>query len=87
MLVGRTLKYFLLQEDARTYASNLIYGVRLQVNVGDWLKYLSVRCSMIFVSDGHVREGDLNFNFSIAPMKLNYGDIFFFPNKLKFDDS
>ena len=28
-----------------------------------------------------------NFNFSIASIRLKYGDIFSFPNKLKFDDS
>ena len=36
---------------------------------------------------GHFRESDLNFNFSIASIKSNYGEIFSFPNKLKFDDS
>ena len=35
--------------------------------------------------DGHFREGGLCFNFSIASIKLNHGDIFSFPNKLKFD--
>ena len=35
---------------------------------------------MSFMSDGQFREGGLNFNFSIASMKLNYGDIFSFPN-------
>ena len=39
------------------------------------------------MSDGIFRGGNLNFNFSIASIKSNYGDIFFFPNKLKFDDS
>ena len=29
----------------------------------------------------------MNFNFSIASRKSNYGDIFFFANKIKFDDS
>ena len=28
---------FALQQDARTYAGNLIYGARLEVNVGDIL--------------------------------------------------
>ena len=42
---------------------------------------------MSFVSNGHCREGSLNFNFFIASVKLNYGYIFFFPNKRKFDDS
>ena len=45
------------------------------------LKYMSC------VSDGNLREGSVNFNFSIASIKLKYGDIFYFPNKLKFDDS
>ena len=40
-----------------------------------------------FVANGHFREGSLNFNFSIASIKSNYGDMFSFPNKLKFDDS
>ena len=39
------------------------------------------------MSDGNFKGGNLNFNFSIASIKSNYGDIFFFPNKLKFDDS
>ena len=42
---------------------------------------------MSLVSDGHLREGRLNFNCSIASIKSNYGDMFYFPNKLKFDDS
>ena len=42
---------------------------------------------MGFVSDGHFREGSLNFGFSIAPIKPYYGVIFSFPNKFKFDDS
>ena len=42
---------------------------------------------MSFVSDGHFREGSLSFNFSIASIKSNYGDIFSLPSKLKFDDS
>ena len=40
-----------------------------------------------FVSDGHFREGSLKFNFSIASINSDYGDIFSFLNKLKFDDS
>ena len=39
------------------------------------------------MSDGHFREGSLDLNFSVAPINLEYGDIFSFPNKLKFDDS
>ena len=42
---------------------------------------------MSLVSDRHFREGSLNFNFSIASINSNYGDIFSSPNKLKFDDS
>ena len=42
---------------------------------------------MSFMSDGYFREASLDFNFSIASTKLNYGDTFSFPNKLKFDDS
>ena len=35
-----------LQQDVRTYAGNLIYGVRLQVNMGDRLaKKISLICS------------------------------------------
>ena len=41
---------------------------------------------MNFVSDGGFWEGGLNFNFSVASMKLNYDDMFSFPSKLKFDD-
>ena len=44
------------------------------------LKYMS------FVLDKHFGEVGLNFNFSIASIKSNYGDIFSFPNKLEFDD-
>ena len=33
---------------------------------------------MNFDSDGRFRKGDLNFNFSIASMKLNYAAIFSF---------
>ena len=87
-----------LQQDVRTYAGSLIDGVRLQVNVWDkWLeKSFSalLHCSekknlkkMSLVLDGHFREGGLNFNCSIASIKSNYGDIFYFRNKLKFDDS
>ena len=85
-----------LQQDVRTYAGNLIYGVRLQVNVGDRFKKsfsALLHCSekklkkTSFMSDGHVREGSLNFNVSIMSIKSNSGDIFSFPNKLKFDDS
>ena len=39
------------------------------------------------MSDGHFREDSLNFNFSIASIKSNYGNIFSILNKLKFDDS
>ena len=42
---------------------------------------------MSFMSDEYFREASLDFNFSIASIKLNYGDAFSFPNKLKFDDS
>ena len=42
---------------------------------------------MSFVSFVHLRVGSLNFNFPIASIKSNYGDIFSFPNKLKFDES
>ena len=42
---------------------------------------------MSFVLDGYFRESNLNFNFSIAWIKSSYGNIFSFPNKLKFDDS
>ena len=85
-----------LQQDVRKYAGNLIYGVRLQVNVMweiDWLKIsLSalLHCSgkkKSFMSDGHFRESSLNFNFSIASTKSNYDNISSFLNKLKFDDS
>ena len=55
---------YAFQQDVRAYADNLIYGVRLQMDVGD---------------------GALNFEFSIVPMKLNYGDIISFPNKFKFE--
>ena len=63
----------------------------------DWLKKsfkALMHCSakklekISFVMDGYFRKGSLNFNFSIAPIKSNYGDIIFsFPNKLKLDDS
>ena len=63
-----------------------------------WLKKYfsaSLHCSekkkrlkkISFVLDGHFREGSLNFNFFILSIKSNYGNIFSFPNKLKFDDS
>ena len=42
---------------------------------------------MNFLSDGHFREGSLNFIFFMASMKLNYGGIFPLPSKLKFDDN
>ena len=63
----------------------------------DWLKKSFIallHCSekkklkkMSFGLDGHFREGSLNFDFSAASIKSNYGDIFFFPNELKFDNS
>ena len=84
------------QQDVRTYAGNLIYGVRLQVNVGDKLAKKIFQCvaalfwkklkKTSFVSDGHFREWNLNFSFFIASLKSNYGEIYFLPNKLKFDD-
>ena len=86
-----------LQQDVRTYTGNLIYDVRLQLNLKDRLakknfQYIAALFSkklkkMSFVSDRHFRKGSVNFNFSIASMKSNYGDIFSFPTKLKFDDS
>ena len=39
------------------------------------------------MSGGHFREGDLNFDFSVASVNLNYGEIFSFPSNLEFDDS
>ena len=40
-----------------------------------------------FVSDGYFRESNLNFFFFfIASVKSNYGEIFLFPNMLKYDD-
>ena len=64
-----------LQQDIRTFVDILIYGVRLQVNVGDRLAKKIFQCiaayekkpkKMGFVSDVHFREDSLNFNFSIA---------------------
>ena len=37
------------------------------------------------MSDGHFWEVCLNFKFSTASLNLNYGGIFSFLNKLKFD--
>ena len=34
--------YLALQQDVRAYAGNLIYGVRLQVNLGDRLAKLNL---------------------------------------------
>ena len=31
------MKFIALQQEVRTYPNNLIYGVRLQEKVGDWL--------------------------------------------------
>ena len=39
------------------------------------------------MSGGHFREGHLNFDFSVASVNLNYGEIFCFPSNLEFDDS
>ena len=33
-----------------------------------------------FVSDGHFREGSLNFNLSLTSIKSHHGDIISFPN-------
>ena len=86
-----------LEQDVRTCAGNLTYGVRLQVNVGDRLAKNVFRCvvalfkknlkKMRFVQEKHFRKGSPNFNFSIASINSNYGGIFSLPNKLKFDDS
>ena len=64
------------QQDICTYAGKLIHGVRLQVNVGDKLAkkifqhvpalFLKKLKKLSFVSDEHFREGNLNFDFSIA---------------------
>ena len=81
---------FAFQKDVHTYAVNSIYGVRLQFIVGDRLAKKSSSTLLYCLEknvDGHVREEGLNFNFSIQSIKLNYGDIFSFPNKLKFDYS
>ena len=71
------------QQGLHTNAGNLIYGVRLQVNVGDSLakKKFSVRyCialkkklkKMSFVSGGHFREGKPQFQvfYSVNKVKL-----------------
>ena len=43
---------------------------------------------MSSVSNENFKEGSLNFNLSIASVKLNYdGDIFSLLNKLKFNKS
>ena len=65
---------FTLEQDVCTYVGDSIYGVRLQVNVGDSQakKNLSVHCCIVFkkklkkitfVSDRHCREGGLNLVF------------------------
>ena len=75
-----------LHQEKRTYAGNLIYGARLRVNVGDRLAKKIFPCvatlfwkrlnKMCFVSYGHCTEGSMNFNFSIASIKSNYGNLF-----------
>ena len=79
-----------LQQDVPTCSGNLIYGVRLQLNVGDRLAKKIMRCCIVlkinlkkvsFVPDGHFREDSLNFNFSITSNKPNYGDMFFLPKQ------
>ena len=79
------------------YAGNLIYGVRLLVNVrGTLAKKSSVCCCIVlkkklkklsFLSDRCFGEGSPNFNFSLASINSNYGDIFPSPNKVKFGDN
>ena len=44
------------------------------------LVHSSEKKNMNCVPDEHFREGGLNFNFTIASMKLNDGDIFPLPN-------
>ena len=84
---GRDIKILLAyQQDVLTYAGNLMYGVRLQVNARDRLAKKSLK-KMNFVSDGHFKERCLNFHISIASIKSNYDDIFSFTKKLKFGDS
>ena len=74
---------FASQQNLRTYTGSLIYGVRLQVNVGDRLAKKISQCvaalfwkkklkKMSFVSNGHCRDGSLNFNFfySVSEIKL-----------------
>ena len=80
-------------ESLDSYVGDLIYGIGLQVIVEDRLAKNIFQCfvkkknnKMNFVSDGGFWEGGLNFNFSVASMKLNYDDMFSFPSKLKFDD-
>ena len=80
-------------ESLDSYVGDLIYGIRLQVIVQDRLAKNISQCfvqkkikKMNFVSDGGFWQGGLNFSFSVAPMKLNYDDMFSFPSKLKFDD-
>ena len=89
-----------LQQDVRTHASNLIYGVRLQENVGD-RPTKNCFCALLHCSEKikiNLRKwafcrmdtsfkGCLSFNFSMASIKSSCSDIFSFPNKLKCDDS
>ena len=80
---------FTLQQDVCMQA--LIYGARLQLNVGGRLPKKSfsallqclVKKLISFWKDTLEKE---DFNLSTAvSMKLNHSDIFSFPNKLKFD--
>ena len=94
----RDIKILLaLQQNIHTYAGNLIYGVRIQVNVGDRMAKKILQCvaatfwkklkKMNFVSDGHFEADSMSFNFSLMSIKSNYDDMFSFLYKLKFDDS
>ena len=89
---------FASQQNLRTYTGSLIYGVRLQVNVGDRLaKKISQCVAALFWKKNLKKWVSSRMDtvetvawiliFFIVSVKLNYGYIFFFPNKRKFDDS
>ena len=80
----------------RICAGNLIYGVRLQVNVVNRMAKKSFN-ALLHCSEKNLRifilcwiytleKVGLNFDFSLASVKLNYSDILSFSNKLKFCD-
>lgn len=64
--------HYAFQQDGCTYAGNLVYGVRLQVNMRERLvKTLFIKLKKIdFVPYGHFKDDNLKFNSFMAVVPI-----------------